>query len=224
MGFLSKTVFSSLLGTSSLAAYLAARNPVISPLASADPIWTSKIYKRFNPNSNPATQDICIKRIPLSKIRPELLKNEGDLALEFCRGVWSGLGFTIQRQYLDYKYRGPETAHQLWSQEQLSQSSYERGTCITDHFEVVEKTPNAITVRCGDSPRNQELRASDGLFIISATIDEKRGEVELGLKSCLFSSKGKVSGFKGPMPPWMEELHQWYARIWAETGSRRLLK
>lgn len=93
-----------------------------------------------------------------------------------------------------------------------------------DHFEVVEKTPNSITVRCGDSPRNQALRPSDGLFVIGATVDKKREEVELTLKSCLFSSEGKISGNKGPMPPRIEELHQWYARIWSEAGSRRLLK
>jgi hypothetical protein len=92
MGLIRTTVFAGLLGTSSAAAYLAARNPVIAPLALNDAVWTSKPYKRYNPNGNPATQDICIKRIPLDKVRPELLQNEGDLALEFCRGVWSGLG------------------------------------------------------------------------------------------------------------------------------------
>lgn len=89
---------------------------------------------------------------------------------------------------------------------------------------MVEKTPTSITVRCGDSPRKQALRGSDGLFVIGAVVDDARGEVELTLKSCLFPSQGKVMGIKGPMPSWMEELHQWYARIWSETGSRRLLK
>lgn len=93
-----------------------------------------------------------------------------------------------------------------------------------DHFEVVEKTATSITVRCGDSPRNQSLRQSDGLFEIGAVVDDKRGEVELTLKSCLFSSQGKISGEDGPMPPWMEILHRWYARIWSQTGSQMLLK
>lgn len=242
MGILRTTLFTGLLGTSGAAAYLAARNPVVSPLAASDPLWTSSLFQRHNPSANPSTQDVCIRRIPLSKIRPELLHKDGDLALEFCRGVWSGwgmfffsllsvsavliatLGFAVQRRYLDFKYRGPETASQLWTNEQLAESSYDKGTCITDHFEVVERTPTAITVRCGDSPRNQALRPSDGLFEISATVDRQREEVELRLKSCLFSSQGSVEGFKGPMPGWMEELHQWYARIWSETGSWRLLK
>ena len=133
-------------------------------------------------------------------------------------------GFALQRRYLDFKWRGPDTAQQLWTNDQLSQSSYDRGTCIAVHFEVVERTPTSVTVRCGDSPRNQPARASDGLFEISAVVDRRREEVELRLKSCLFSSQGKVEGVRGPMPGWMEELHQWYARIWAETGSWRLLK
>ncbi|KAM5346153.1 hypothetical protein ACJ41O_009158 [Fusarium nematophilum] len=224
MGIIRKTIFTTLLGTSTAAAYLAAKNPVISPLSASDPIWSSRVFKRHNPNRNPATQDICIKRIPLSKIRPELLEKDGDLTLEFCRGLWSGWGYAVQRQYLDYKWRGPETEQQLWDKEQLATSNYDKGTHITDHFEVVEKTPTAITIRCGDTPRNQELRGSDGLFVISATVDKKREEVELGLKSCLFKSQGSVEGIRGPMPPWMEELHQWYARIWSETASWRLLK
>jgi hypothetical protein len=122
------------------------------------------------------------------------------------------------------KWKGPETEKQLWTQAQLAEDNYDQGTCITDHFQVVEKTKDTITVRCGDSPRNPGLRPSDGLFSISAVIDKEREEVELRLRSCLFSSQGTVMGNKGPMPPWMEELHQWYARIWSETGSWKLLK
>ncbi|KFA70277.1 hypothetical protein S40285_08213 [Stachybotrys chlorohalonatus IBT 40285] len=240
MGFFRLSIYTGLLATSGSAAYLAARNPVIAPLPSSDPIWKSAIYKCHNPAGNPATQDVCIKRIPLSKIRPELLEKEGDLALEFCRGVWGGLGefswtrrrypdshyvgYVIQRKYLEMKWKGPETSQQLWTRSQLAQGTYDRGTIITDHFEVVEKTPTTITVRCGDSPRNQGLRPSDGLFSISAIVDEEREEVELRLRSCLFSSQGSTTGAKGPMPAWKEELHQWYARIWSETGSWRLLK
>ncbi|OAA67807.1 hypothetical protein SPI_00002 [Niveomyces insectorum RCEF 264] len=224
MGLIRTTIFTGLLGTSSVAAYLAARNPVVSPLSSSDSIWTSSLYKKYNPSKNPAIQDVCIKRLPLRKIRPELLQKDGDLALEFCRGVWSGWGYAVQRKYLDFKYRDSETANQLWDTKQLATSAYDKGTIITDHFEVVEKTPTSITVRCGDTPRHQGLRASDGLFVISATVDKGREEVELQLKSVFFSSQGKISGSKGSMPPWMEELHQWYARIWSETAAWRLLK
>lgn len=87
-----KTIFPGLLGASTAAAYLASQNPVVSPLPANDPIWSSRLFRRANPNGNPATNDVCIKRIPFSKIRPELLKKENDLSLEFCRGLWSGWG------------------------------------------------------------------------------------------------------------------------------------
>ena len=91
----------TLLATSTGAAYLASQNPVISPLPANDPIWSSRLFRRANPNGNPATQDVVIKRIPLEKIKPELLQKNGDLALEFCRGVWSGWG-----KYLTYHELG----------------------------------------------------------------------------------------------------------------------
>lgn len=96
MGFIFRTtrrvLAVGLLGTAGSAAYLAAKNPVLSPLPASDPIWTSSLLKKHNPSGNPATQDVCIKRVPLSSVKPELLEKEGDLALEFCRGVWSGWG------------------------------------------------------------------------------------------------------------------------------------
>ena len=95
MGFVRKLT----LGTGALTGlgigalgYLGASTTIISPLPQDDPIWRSKAYAQYNAHHNAATQDICVKRIPLSKIRPELLQREGDLALELCRGVWSGLG------------------------------------------------------------------------------------------------------------------------------------
>jgi hypothetical protein len=227
--------------------YLAAVTTIVSPLPEDDPLWRSKSYAAYNSHRNPSTQDVCIKRIPLSRIKPELLQREGDLALEFCRGVWGGLGeglirgqppchlphsltrrshgalgYRFQRAYLARKYQGPATSSQLWTVDQLARSTYEPGTQLTDHFEVVEKTPSEIVVRCGDSPRNPSPRDSDGLFVISAAIDRERGEAVLGLKSCFFISSRRMEGVQGPMPGWMEVLHRWYSRIWIETGSWRV--
>ena len=131
-------------------------------------------------------------------------------------------GYRFQRAYLARKYQSPATSSQLWTVPQLEQSDYDVGTQITDHFEVVEKTPTQITVRCGDSPRNQEPRDSDGLFIISAEIDRERDEAVLGLKSCFFVSARKIDGIQSPMPGWMEVLHTWYSRLWLETGAWRV--
>lgn len=133
-------------------------------------------------------------------------------------------GYRFQRAYLARKYQGPATASQLWTVDQLSKSKYDPGTQLTDHFEVVEKTPTAITVRCGDSPRNQGPRDSDGLFVMKAEVDKERREVVLSLTSCFFNGRSKVDGILGPMPAWMETLHQWYARLWMATAATKLTR
>lgn len=50
---------------------------------------------RQNPNRNPATQDLCQRKVPLSKIKPHLLEKEGKLVEAFCAGVWGGLGMYL---------------------------------------------------------------------------------------------------------------------------------
>ncbi|KAM7203196.1 hypothetical protein V8F20_004138 [Naviculisporaceae sp. PSN 640] len=224
MGIIKKTFYAGFLTGASVLGYLGATTTIDSPLPRDDPLFRSKSFTKYNVYRNASTQDICVKRVPLEKIKPELLQKEGALALEFCRGVWGGLGYRFQRSYLARKYKSAETASQLWSVEQLSQSDYEPGTILTDHFEVVEKTPTEIVVRCGDTPRNQGNRPSDGLFVISATIDEKHGEAVLGLKSCFFNSERKVEGIQGPMPGFIEELHRWYSRLLMVSGASRVTR
>lgn len=97
------------------------------------------------------------------------------------------------------------------------------GTKITDHFEVVSKTPTSIIVRCGDSPRVQEVRASDGLFEMIADIKADDGVVQFGLKSVFYNGlgpqpDGKVDQGRGPMGPWIQWLHQQYDKILMETA------
>lgn len=222
--FIKRTIYTGIATGTAFAAYVGGTTSVIWPLPLDDPLWSSSVYARHNPHGNPSTQDVCIKRVPLSKIRPELLEKEGDLALEFCRGVWSGWGYQLQRRVLAQKYQ-TITPNQLWSPRELATSTYEPGTQITDHFEVVDKTPNSITVRCGDSPvRNPGPRESDGLFVMYAEVDKSRDEVELGLKSCFFDSQARQDGILGPMPKYMEKAHQWYARLWMVSASRWVTK
>jgi hypothetical protein len=92
MGIIRKTIYTGVLTGLGVAGYLGASTTLARPLPLDDPLFSSKIYSQYNKHSNGSAQDIVVKRIPLSKIRPELLQNEGDLAIEFCRGVWSGLG------------------------------------------------------------------------------------------------------------------------------------
>lgn len=96
---------------------------------------------------------------------------------------------------------------------------------VTDHFEVVERTPTAITVRCGDSPRARPAeRGGDGLFVISAAVDREKGEVELGVKSVFFNSTVKTDAGARPMPAHIEALHRLYSRALLASASRRVVR
>lgn len=133
------------------------------------------------------------------------------------------VGYWIQRRYLERKYRGEATKHQLWSTSDLRSSSYQPGTQITDHFEVVAKTDSSIIVRCGDSPRVQEVRESDGLFEMTAEVLREEGVVEFGLKSAFYNGlakpdeKGEVKPAMGGFVQW---LHQAYDKLLMETAVK----
>ncbi|QSZ33454.1 hypothetical protein DSL72_005022 [Monilinia vaccinii-corymbosi] len=221
MGLIRSTFTTALLGAAGAASGWAfwTRNSKFIPISPTDPIFSSPAYIRQNPNRNPATQDLCQRKVPLSKIKPQLLEKEkeGKLVEAFCAGVWSGYGYAYQRSYLSKKYQNTTTtAHQLWTPPQLLSSTYEVGTQITDHFEVVSKTPTSIVVRCGDSPLNTGVRDSDGLFEIKASIDRSEGVAIFELKSVFFKGKGRTS--EKPMPEHVEFAHRLYTKLWMETA------
>ncbi|KAJ5280699.1 hypothetical protein N7478_006071 [Penicillium angulare] len=194
----------------------ATRNDVFRGMDASDPIFQHALFKKFNPENNPTLHDMCVRRVPLDKIKPELLEKNSKLTEAFCAGVWGGLGYMAQRAWFANKYQGPETATHLWSRQELLESKYEVGTLITDHFEVVEKTDDHITVRCGDTPRHPDVRPSDGLFEIGAVIKQEEGVAEFTLKSCFYQGLGKSEA--APMGPVMVWLHQQYTKLWMETG------
>jgi len=101
------------------------------------------LYKTHNPNGNPPSCiDHAVKTIPLARLKE---KEQAKLTTEFCRGVWSGLGYAYQRRYLEKKYRALEGREgNLWERSELAESAYEVGTKITDHFEVLEHTPEKV--------------------------------------------------------------------------------
>lgn len=137
--------------------------------------------------------------------------------------LWVNSGYAYQRRYLSQKYRSdPATSTQLWDRSELKTSTYEPGTQITDHFEVVSKTPSSIIVRCGDSPRNMGVRESDGLFEMLAEVKEGEGVVEFGLKSVFYNGLAPVSkeGEMGPMGPWTQWAHAQYDKVLMETALR----
>ncbi|KAJ7088539.1 hypothetical protein C8R43DRAFT_1082338 [Mycena crocata] len=202
--------------------FLTRKSQFVPVTLTTDAIFTSKHFKKFNPNQNvPGLHDLCVRRVPLTEIRPELLLMKGALVEEFCAGIWSGFGYEIQRRYLERKYRSPETAAQLWDTDKLAASKYPVGTQITDHFEVIEHTPTSIAVRCGDSPRNGGVRAVDGVFEMTAVVKESEGVAEFGLKSVFFQGEGKT---EGSMPAHIAFAHRLYTKLWMESALRKVVK
>ena len=129
-------------------------------------------------------------------------------------------GFEIQRRYLQNKYRAA-TPDQLWDRADLAASNYKVGTQITDHFEVVSHTPESVVVRCGDSPRVQQPRPSDGVFEMVALQHPELGEVEFQLKSVFFNSE--TASAQHGVPWHIEFAHRWYTKVLMESAVRSLM-
>lgn len=77
-------------------------------------------------------------------------------------------------------------------------------------------------VRCGDSPLKRDVRASDGLFEISAVVKPEEGVFEFGLKSVFYQGRGKAKG--EPMPAHVFWLHQQYTKLLLETAVRNVMR
>jgi hypothetical protein len=138
-----------------------------------------------------------------------------------------GSGYWYQRKYLERKYRDASTAHQLWTTQDLQTSTYEVGTQITDHFEVMAKTDESIIVRCGDSPRVQDVRESDGLFEMTAEVLQEEGMVEFGLKSVFYNGLAKPDKegkIEPPMNALVLWLHQAYDKVLMETAIKQCMR
>lgn len=65
------------------------RKSKIYDLPPTDYLLGTTILARFNPYNNPMMQDICVRRVPIERIRPELLQREGKLVEAFSAGIVS---------------------------------------------------------------------------------------------------------------------------------------
>ncbi|KAI1378046.1 hypothetical protein F4677DRAFT_414288 [Hypoxylon crocopeplum] len=219
MGLIRKSLGVALAVPVGAVAYLTATTNVTTPLSADDELWAVKSFARFNRYNNPSIQDVAWKRLPLSKVRPEL-RSEEALTTEFCRGAWAGYAYTPQRILMALANKGPRTEGQLFDRQQLASSKYELGTRFSDHFEVVERTSNSITFRAGGSPLEPGPREMDGLFVVSAKVDKAAGTVDLCLKSTFFNSVERIHDWKKPAPFIAELLHRYYARAMVDSGVR----
>ena len=119
--------------------------------------------------------------------------------------------------------KNPNTETQLFRRQQLATSKYELGTRFSDHFEVVERTKNSVTVRSGGSPLEPGPREMDGLLVLSAKVDKAAGTVDVSIKSVFLNSAEPVQDGKKPAPFIAELLHRYYARAMVDSGARSLM-
>ncbi|OCL02421.1 hypothetical protein AOQ84DRAFT_183756 [Glonium stellatum] len=190
------------------------------PFTTSSPDFNSPIARKLNPNSNPPICiDHAVRTVPLSKLKTT---DQESLTREFCRGIWSGPGFAVQRRYLTHKYRALEGREDhLWEKQELASSDYEVGTKIADHFEVLERTPEKVTVRCGDSPLNKDPRPADGLFSIEVSKDQDTATFHL---KSIFINTAPEGANAAPLPFNFQFAHREYTKLWMETSVRKLLK
>lgn len=121
------------------------RNSHFVPISASSPsVSNDPLFKRRNPANNPLIViDHLERRVPLSQLKTN---DKAELTREFCAGVWSGLGFAVQRKYLENKYRALEGRKEmLWDVDELEKSDYKLGTKIADHFEVVDRDDGKVS-------------------------------------------------------------------------------
>jgi hypothetical protein len=116
------------------------------PYDTSDPDFQTALVKKHNPSGNPpGCIDHAVRTVPFSKLKTT---DQGQLTTDFCRGVWSGIGYAYQRRYLEKKYKAlPGRENHLWDREELGKSEYAVGTKITDHFEVLEHSNDKVRTR-----------------------------------------------------------------------------
>ncbi|KAH6865367.1 hypothetical protein BKA58DRAFT_442156 [Alternaria rosae] len=226
------------LGANVLLAYSVSsfytRNTKFVPYDASSPDLTTSVFRAHNPNGNPpGCIDHATKQIPYGKL-PEKYWVKGDggrisvdqpaLTTDFCRGIWSGVAFRVQRRLLEKWYRNVEGRDtHLWDVKELAKSDYKVGTKIVDHFEVVEHKDDKVIVRCGDSPHVSEPRPSDGLFSMEVSKDDAAQMATFHLKSVFVDTtpEGKDAG---PQPGHIQWLHRLYTKLWMESATRKLIK
>ncbi|KAH8637226.1 hypothetical protein AA0112_g258 [Alternaria arborescens] len=226
------------LGANALLAYSVSsfytRNTKFVPYDTSSPDLTTSVFRAHNPHGNPPVCiDHAIKEVPYGKLPEKYwVKGSGGrisvdqpaLATDFCRGIWSGVAFRVQRRFLERKYRAMEGRDkQLWDVKQLERDDYKVGTGIVDHFEVVEHTDEKVIVRCGDSPFVADHRPSDGLFSMEVSKDDEAQIATFHLKSVFVDTTPEGKNNQ-PQPGAIQWLHRLYTKLWMESATRKLIK
>ncbi|KAL6804926.1 hypothetical protein GGI42DRAFT_306565 [Trichoderma sp. SZMC 28013] len=187
-----------------------------------DALFIHPILKDLNPRNNPSTHDCCVRKVPFEELRPELLEDarKGGSALleEFSRGMWAGYGYGIQRRLMGLT-KSPENRTDLWTPDELRQSTYEPETVLTNHFLVLDKSATSITFRGCPAPKESPFqpRDLDNLFSLTAELNEKRKQAEFRLKAITFDAV-TTTPKEDPFGGVPGVLHRIYAKLLVEAA------
>lgn len=78
-------------------------------------------------------------------------------------------------------------------------------------------------MRCGDSPLVSDHRPSDGLFSMEVSKDDEAQMATFHLKSVFVDTTPEGRGTE-PQPAILQAAHRWYAKLWMESATRKLIK
>lgn len=119
----------------------------------------SASLKKINPHDNPpALVDHAQKRIPLKILRT----NDAErLTTDYTARIWGSWGFDVQRWLLERWYRKMDGRQRmLWDEDDLKENGYEIGTRLVDHFEVIEREGQRVSI-------TSRGRSSSGQLILA---------------------------------------------------------
>ncbi|KIX97393.1 uncharacterized protein Z520_06845 [Fonsecaea multimorphosa CBS 102226] len=206
--------------------FLWTRNCSIADLPTTDELFRNTSFAKYNPTPSPGAEmrDVCVRRYPLSQIRPELVEDArrgGTAMIEaFNQGIWGGFEMAPPPA-LRHFARNPVAA---LVEAGSAAEHVGVGTAFTDHLVVLDKTPQSVLLRGGKSPltRPDMPRDMDGLLEIQVVPDFDKGHVDFIFKSVFFAGtgidRGEGSSEVKIVPEPLVWAHKQYTKLLVESG------
>ncbi|KPM42980.1 hypothetical protein AK830_g3497 [Neonectria ditissima] len=93
-----------------------------------DKLFHHPLLKQINPGNNPESHDMCVRRVPFSQLKPELLQDAqrggSKLVEAYSAGMWGRYAYAIQRKIME-SFRDDSNRDDVWAKEDLLRSTYE---------------------------------------------------------------------------------------------------
>ncbi|KAK7430974.1 hypothetical protein QQZ08_002504 [Neonectria magnoliae] len=194
-----------------------------------DDLFRHPLLKQINPGNKPDSHDMCVRRVPFSQLKPELLQDAqqggSKLVEAYSAGMWGGYGYAVQRNILE-SFKDDSNREDVWAKEDLLKSTYEPGTYITNHFHVLEKTPRSLTMRGCFSPRQSppEPVSVDNLVELRTDLDTARQVAVFKLKTITFDGTQGASQEPDPFGGFAGWLHRQYAALLLESAAENCMQ